>query len=73
MCIFFLRPLSVESWFLSCHAASEDHGSVTLSSWLQFCSDARIMDNNHKGCTRADLAVSAARAAESQHIKSQSA
>lgn len=32
---------------------------MSLSSWLQFCNDACIMDNAHKGCTRADLAVSA--------------
>jgi hypothetical protein len=40
------------------HAASEEHGIVTLSSWLQFCSDAKILDNAQRGCTRADLAVS---------------
>ncbi|KAF5832674.1 hypothetical protein DUNSADRAFT_11381 [Dunaliella salina] len=46
--------------FYSCVAsrfASEEFGRVTLSSWLQFCSDAHIMDNAQKGCTRADLAT----------------
>mmetsp|Transcript_12500 Transcript_12500/g.33034 ORF Transcript_12500/g.33034 Transcript_12500/m.33034 type:complete len:917 (+) Transcript_12500:198-2948(+) len=46
--------------FYSCVAsrfASEEFGRVTLSSWLQFCSDAHIMDSTQKGCTRADLAT----------------
>eukprot|EP00967_Tisochrysis_lutea_P084790 scaffold118697_cov21-Tisochrysis_lutea.AAC.4 len=51
MYAFFFQPFRVGP-------TSEEFGRVTLSSWLQFCSDAHIMDSTQKGCTRADLAVS---------------
>ncbi|GFH12473.1 uncharacterized protein HaLaN_08172, partial [Haematococcus lacustris] len=50
-----LRAIFLYYGSLSVKMNSEDMLTITASTWLQFCSEAHVLDNTQRGCTSQDL------------------